>query len=252
MFESFNVPALYLACDAVMSLYASGRTTGIVLDIGNSARAVPIYEGHYIPHAVQYGEVGGTDLTDHLMKLLTADGYSFTTTAEREIVRDIKEKLCYVPFDLGDELTRYASSAELNKSYELPSGEVINVRKPRVLCPEVLFNPKLIGSDIPGIHELVYSAISQSDPDLHYYMAQNIVLSGGSTMFPGLADRLQQELRAKMPADCKLKVIAPPERKYSTWIGGSIMGSLSTMQAMWITKEEYDESGPAIVHRKCW
>ena len=80
----------------------------------------------------------------------------------------------------------------------------------------------------------------------------NVVLSGGTTMFPGIADRMQKEMSALAPPTMKIKIIAPPERKYSVWIGASILASLSTFQQMWISKKEYDESGPSIVHRKCF
>ena len=119
-------------------------------------------------------------------------------------------------------------------------------------CPEVLFNPSLLGMEAVGVHDTTFNSIMKCDVDIRKDLYGNIVLSGGTTMFTGIADRMSKEVTSLAPSSMKVKVVAPPERKFSVWIGGSILASLSTFQQMWIAKNEYDESGHSIVHRKCF
>ena len=254
MFETFFVPAMYMAIQAVLALYASGLTTGFVLDSGHSdSSTLPVYEGCGIKHAIYRRlNLDGETLTDYLMKILTDRGYSFTSIAHRNIARDIKEKLCYVAADFQKEMDIPASGSNLEESYVLPDGQVITIGNEKFRCPEALFQPEFIGMESAGIHEATYDAIMKCDVDIHKELFGNIILSGGTTMLPGITDRMQREISTLAPPSMKVKVTAPPQRKYSVWIGGSILASLSTFEQMWISKEEYEEYGPSIIIKKCF
>jgi actin beta/gamma 1 len=255
MFETFQVQGLYVAIQAVLSLYSNGRTTGMVCDSGDGVtHTVPVFEGFSIPHAVFKNFVAGRAITRHMVELLGADGISETggKSAWQQIVGKIKEKVCFVSQDLEADKKKAAESTELSESYELPDGQVVQVNTPRFMAPEAMFKPDLIKADeTKGIHQLSYETIQECDQDIRTELYSNVILSGGSTMYQGLPDRLEKELDKLCPRAGQVKVIAGQDRYYSVWTGGSTLSSLTTFESQWITKEEYDENGPEIVHRKC-
>ena len=276
LFETFNVPALFPSIQAILSLYASGRTTGIVLDAGDGvSHAVPVYEGFAIPSSIRRIDVAGRDVTEYLQHLLRKSGYVFHTSAEKEVVRAIKEKVGYVALDPKKEEKEWIQSGGRAEGkvvdYTLPDGHKMKIGNERYKAPEVLFDPELIGLEYPGVHQIVVDAINRTDMDLRKSLFGNIVLSGGSTLTKGFGDRLLHEVQRLAVKDMRIKIFAPPERKYSTWIGGSILAGLSTFRKvchsrdpdrwsaykqpadlrfqMWVNVEDWHDN-PEIIHTK--
>ncbi|XP_017078988.1 actin-like protein 53D [Drosophila eugracilis] len=257
MFEQFSVPAFYVAIQAVLSLYATGRTVGFVVDSGDGVtHTVPIYEGFALSHACVRVDLAGRDLTDYLCKLLLEKGLKMNTSAEREIVRDIKEKLCYVSMNYDQEmnlqLEDFKREEQQEDTYELPDGQKIQLGSERFRCPEALFQPNLLGQEVMGIHKATQHSINNCDMDLRKDLYANIVLSGGTSMFRNIEHRFLQELNKMTPASIRIRINASPDRRFSVWTGGSVLSSLTSFQNTWIDSREYEEVGPTIVHRKCF
>ncbi|XP_018671023.2 actin-1 [Ciona intestinalis] len=249
MFESFNVPGIHIALEAMLSLYAVDITTGIALYSGDGLTyTIPVYEGFILKKGIQRLEMAGSDVTDNLMKRLNQRGYTFLSAAERLTIRNMKESMCYVSQDLEHEAATF--NDQTKKGYSLPDGREIFAQNERYLSPEGLFQPSMYGLDCPGIHQLLHNSILKCPVDTRRDFYSNLVLSGGSTLFPGLPERLEKEMTALAPAGIHVKVVAPPDRKYCVWVGGSIMASLSSFPKTCVQKQEYEETGPSVVHRK--
>ena len=249
MFETFSCPALHLAAQSELALYSSGRVSGVVVDSGEGVTHVTsVYQGYYLPQSVVKVETAGEDVTRYLEVLLNRAGCTeFTTSAEREIVRDIKERMAFTAVDPQTAI----SDRRLEKTYTLPDGQTVSVAAERFQCSEVMFNPGLLGQhESPGIHAATYHSLINCDIDTRSELYRNIFLVGGNTKLSSMDLRLRKELKYLLPSGVRIGVTAPPERKYSVWIGGSILASLITFGTkIWIPKLEYEEYGPSIVHR---
>lgn len=251
MFESLEVPSIYIGIQAVLSLYSSAFTTGLVVDIGDGVtHIVPTFEGYTLPHAIQRVNIAGRDITKQLSVLLQARGVRFSTTSEFEICREIKEKNCYIAEDFPKECEK--SDHETQVNHQLPDGTFISLAEERFKATEILFRPEIVGIDVPGVSTGVCNSISACDIDVRRELYGNILLSGGSTLFNGFSERLYGDVRSKSNTTAKIKVVAPRERQFSVWIGGSILAALDQFRSLVMTKEEYYESGAAAIHRKCF
>ena len=249
MFETFKVPALCTADSGLLSLFEAGRTTGIVLKSGGSiTTVVPVFNGFAIRNAIQSMEIGGNELTQFLITLLHGQ-HNLSTTTELSIANYIKKTKCYIALDWEIELELQCSSYE--PPFKFDDKTIINFKDERFRCPEALFQPSLLNSvSNTGIHELVHSSIMKCSVDIRKELYSNIVIAGGNTLFPRFSDRLQKELVLLSTNNQPIKIISPKNRKISSWIGGSVLGSLTSTDNFFVTKYEYQEYGPNQLHRK--
>lgn len=252
MFDRFNVPSFYLGNQAVLSLFSSYRTTGIVLESGDGiSQIVPVYEGGYLPDALFKLDFAGQDLTARLAHLLKNKGLHFGSFSEQEILLDIKKRLCYIANDYDVELQNSYLNRKVDRSFRLPDGTSISLDIDRFMCPEVLFRPGLANLDFKGIHKVLHESIERCGFDLSKDLYENIVLTGGNTMFDGFATRLTKEMITLAPKAVKVKICADEDRSFGTFVGGSILSALDTFPGLVISLAEYQENGPGIVHQKC-
>mmetsp|Transcript_6631 Transcript_6631/g.9636 ORF Transcript_6631/g.9636 Transcript_6631/m.9636 type:complete len:392 (-) Transcript_6631:760-1935(-) len=265
MFETYEFKKSTIQMQAVLSLYAQGRMTGLVADSGDGVtHVIPVFEGYQMPESVKRMNIAGRSVTQRLIKLLLQRGYAFNRTADFDTVRRIKEAHCYVGYDMETEMNLATNTTVLMREYTLPDGRVIKLGRERFLAPELLFNPGLEDHEYGGFHDLIFSSINNCAMDIRKELYSNIILSGGTTMYPGIPSRLEKEItelyRTKIVnGDNALvkkfskwfKIIAPPQRKHMVFIGGAVFADIikDNPQA-WITKEEYDELGAKQVIKK--
>jgi actin-related protein len=252
MFETFKVLGFYSGVQGVLALFSLGRTTGVVWDAGEGVSfTVPIYEGYGLPHAIMRSAISGGDLTRLLIKMLTEAGFEEENLKFSE-VRTMKEQVCNVAIDFQAELQKAENAKARRVRYQLPDGVEVTYGTEVFRCPEALFTPSIAGLQTDGIQQLIHISLERCDVDVRKELYSNIILCGGSSMFHGLAERMEKEIVALATPQMKVNVVATPERKNSVWLGGSVLGSLDAFPQMMIDRAEYSEEGVQIVHKKCY
>lgn len=246
-FEKFTVQGFNLSSPSLLSLLAAGKTLGIVLDSGDgTTQATPIYEGELVKENILNTELAGIDISELLSKKLVQDGHRFIHSLG--IIRAIKEESCYIALDYENELKNLNKKGK--NAFKLEDGNEIIIDNEAFMFPESLFQPKIFGHESMGLHELLFQSIVKCDICERRFYYENIVLAGGNTMLSGFKERISKEMNLLTPSAFKTNVVAPSERKFSAWIGGSIVSSLNTFKSLSMSKKEYDEFGPSFVHKK--
>jgi len=264
MFEKYGFQGVYIGIQAVLVLYAQGLLTGVVVDSGDGVtHIIPVFDGFALPHLTKRIDVAGRDITRHLIRLLLLRGYAFNRTADFDTVRQIKEKLCYVGYDLDMEKRLALETTVLVEPYTLPDGRVIRVGAERFEAPEILFNPSYIGLEAKGMADQLFQTIQAADIDTRVEFYQHIVLSGGSSMYPGLPSRLEKDIKSLYLEKVlkndetklkkfKLRIEDPPRRKHMVFLGGAYLAEImKAKENFWISKKEYNEQGVACL-KKCF
>ncbi|XP_017853318.1 actin-related protein 2 isoform X1 [Drosophila busckii] len=262
MFEKYNFDSTYIAIQAVLTLYAQGLISGVVIDSGDGVTHIcPVYEEFSLPHLTRRLDIAGRDITRYLIKLLLLRGYAFNHSADFETVRIMKEKLCYIGYDIEMEQRLALETTVLVESYTLPDGRVIKVGGERFEAPEALFQPHLINVEGAGIAELAFNTIQAADIDIRPELYKHIVLSGGSTMYPGLPSRLEREIKqlylervlkndTEKLAKFKIRIEDPPRRKDMVFIGGAVLAEVTKdRDGFWMSKQEYQEQGLKVLQK---
>jgi actin-related protein 2 len=263
MFEKYRFPAAKVSIQAMLVLYAQGLLTGVVVDSGDGVtHVVPVWEGICPPLLIKRLNIAGRHVTGHLIKLMQLRGYAFNRSADFETVRQIKEQLCYVGYDLEVEKRLALETTVLTKKYTLPDSRVIKIAKERFEAPEILFDPHMFESEQPGMANMLFNMIQEADVDLRADFYKHIVLSGGSTMYPGLPSRLEKDMRKlyldrclhgdeKLLAKFKLRIEDPPRRKHMVFLGGSVLADImKDRPEFWISQAEWAEQGENIIGKK--
>lgn len=254
MFETFNVPAFYLANQAALALYSMGMTTGLCLNSGfNCTQSVPVYEGCTLPYATYQLDIGGLHVTDQLGRiLLGTQGVVFNTSSEKLVLNTMKQSLCYVAQDFASETDLYKTSTSNLRTYTLPDGQELELGTERFQAPEILFDPGILGLNKPNCAELIQQSTERVERSLQPLMKDNVLICGGTTKFSGYGPRLEKELShlSRNGETFNVKYVDNP--LLATWVGGSVLSSIASFRDQWITIDQYAETGSKIVHKVCF
>jgi actin-like protein 6A len=283
IFEKYKPSGFFVAKEPTLSSFACGRSTSLVVDSGADMTLVTaVHDGYALQRTMSRSNVAGNFITDALNSNIQPrvqhfgeirPKYLFSKRQHKGkweisliprkdatvsyhnyqvklILNDLKETLCRVSEEPFDE-----SSAVSLQSYELPDGNIIQLEKEKYRVTELMFQTGSHGSHSQStrLQEMVINTITHSDADIHKDLYGNIIVTGGNSLFKGYPERLQKELTTRVTTN-PIKIIASPnsaERRFSTWIGGSILASVGSFHQMWMSKEEYEEVGKTLVHSKC-
>jgi actin-related protein 2 len=263
MFEKYGFGRVNVSIQAILALYSQGLTTGIVVDAGDGVtHLVPVYEGYLEPTLVHRINLAGRHVTEHLTKLLVGAGHPLNAQADQETVREVKQRLCYVAHDIVKERKLATETTLVDKQYTLPDSRTMRVSTERFEAPEIMFTPPAsVAGDGKGIADAVFETIRKAGMDVQKSFFSHILLSGGTTMFPGFSTRLEKDVRQlylqhvlKGDVDrlkkFKCNVEDPPQRNHMVFLGASISAFTNTLDSpWWLSRQEYQDVGPSAVNR---
>ncbi|KAL1491395.1 hypothetical protein ABEB36_011998 [Hypothenemus hampei] len=280
MFEKYKVPAFFLVKNAALAAFANGRATALVIDSGAThTSAVPVLDGYVISNAVVKSPLGGEYLILRAREMLDAMGIDLTPAAliaAKDVVRDkdkprfTKKKLNFQPSnswmtymlkrtvqDFQQSVLQVAECPYDDRMvanipavhYEFPCGYHQDFGSERFKIAEALFDHAMLGAG-----HIAATSAGMCDVDIRPALYSSVVVTGGNSLVQGFSDRLSRDLQSRTPGSMKLKMIAANgtvERRFGAWVGGSILASIGTFQQMWMSMQEYQESGKAQIDRKC-
>lgn len=249
LFEESCVPALYIGSDAVFSFRSQidassteEQNVGLLVDLSETGvQAVPIYHGRYLPFCVPRSTIGAVDVRYQFAKLVSTPEYPFETSVDLQMLQKPLEENIFVSQDFSGDKLR--PDADFERTITLQNGKELVLGKSRFECMEILFKPFELGFEYPSIIDVMRDSISRCDPSIRSQMLSNVVLAGGMSGVPGLALRIEKEL-------ANSRARAHPHPTYSAWLGAQMMANSLTFESERMSKEDYDENGPAYAHRK--